>query len=575
MNAPAMASIDAAPGGRAYEIDAVTLTVIQSGLEHICSEMDLVHEKASFSPVIAEAYDRANGIYHAANGDVIAQGELALPIFIGLMQSTVKEVLARRSDFEPGDIFLVNDPYLGGSHLMDVKMVRPFFYRGKLWCWLANTGHWPDTGGIVPGGFSSRATEIHQEGLRLPPVKFVRAGKIDQDILDIVLSNIRIPDERIGDIKAQIGALTIGERRLTEFLDRLGGELVAQAVAQLADRSERQMRAHIASIPDGTYDATTLNDSDGVVAEPLKVRLRITVQGSEATFDLAGSSAPCRGPMNSVWATTQASIYVAIKHIFPDVPVNAGCFRALRIPEPRGTYLYAEYPRPTAGCSAEVAQRIMEAVFVALGPAMKERIFASPAGTSGNISIGGWDPRFERPYVMYFFSGGGYGGWWENDGLANGCSTGGISKTQPIEVLEQHYPLLFDWYALREGSGGAGRHRGGFGVDYQLRLLAGTGTASFLMDHGLSGPPGLDGGLPGAPNRIEICTGGAVSTPEHVSKGDGYELAIGDTIRIRTPGGGGYGPARERTAARRERDLRRGYYSTEEDRALFGDGDGS
>jgi N-methylhydantoinase B len=296
----------------------------------------------------------------------------------------------------------------------------------------------------------------------------------------------------------------------------------------------------------------------------------MTVRGSKIHFDFSRSSPPCKGPLNSVWATTLSAVHVAMKHIFPDVPINAGCFRPIFVAKPYNTFLYAEYPRPVAGCAAEVSQRIMEAVFIAMGQAIPERMFASPAGTSGNFSLGGYDPEKRRHYIMYFFSCGGYGGWWETDGLTNGCSTVGISKTQPIEVLEQHYPILFEEYALREGSGGAGRHRGGFGVNYRVRLLRGQATASFLMDHGTSGPPGLLGGGDGAPNVIELTIGGKTIWPEHISKGEGYELSPGDKVQVRTPGGGGYGRPEERAHDLLARDLRRGYYSAEDLKKLYG-----
>ncbi|WP_374448946.1 hydantoinase B/oxoprolinase family protein [Stella sp.] len=545
-------------------IDPVTLAVIQNGLRQIASEMDLVHEKTSFSPVISEAFDRSNGIYHRDTGEVIAQGEMGLPIFVGVMQFTTQAVIERRRDLEPGDIVIVNDPYLGGTHLMDVKMVKPFFYRGKLWCYLSNTGHWPDTGGMVPGGFATKATEIQQEGLRIPPVKLYRRGEMVQDIVDMILTNIRVPEERIGDIKAQVGALTVGERRLTELLDRYGADTVEDAIGELKARSERQMRAYIESVPDGTYRFSSFIDSDGIVNEPLEIALDMTVQGSDIHFDLSRSSPPCKGPLNGVWGATQSAVYVAIKHIFPDVPINSGCFAPLHIAKPVGTFLVAEYPRPVAGCASEVAQRVMEAVFGAMGEAIPDRMFAAPAGTSGNFSLGGHDPGENRDYIMYFFSGGGYGGWWETDGLTNGCSTVGISKTQPVEILEQHYPLVFEEYALREGSSGAGRHRGGYGISYRIRLLRGTAMASFLMDHGREGPPGLMGGAPGATNELIVCQGGVTTVPEHISKGEGYELHPGDWVQVRTPGGGGYGDAGERDPAQVRRDIARGYISAEE-----------
>jgi N-methylhydantoinase B len=216
-----------------------------------------------------------------------------------------------------------------------------------------------------------------------------------------------------------------------------------------------------------------------------------------------------------------------------------------------------------------VAQRIMEAVFGAMGQAIPDRLFAAPAGTSGNFGLGGYDPEENRHYIMYLFSGGGYGGWWQTDGLTNGCSSVGISKTQPVEILEQHYPILFDRFALREGSGGAGRHRGGFGVDYQIRLLRGEAKASFLMDHGRVGPPGLLGGSPGAVNEIAVSQSGAIASPPHLSKGEGYVLAPGDWIAVKTPGGGGYGPAAQRDPTMVERDIARGYYTDVQAVRLF------
>ena len=352
-------------------IDPVTLTVLQNGLIQVCNEMDLAFVRSAFSPVISEGMDRSDGIYDAIDGSLIAQGELGLPVFVGTMQFSTQAVINRvKSHYagkvDAGDIFIVNDPYLGGTHLMDVRFVKPFFYKGELFAWLANTGHWPDVGGMVPGGFSASATEVEQEGLRLPPVKFWKKGEMDQEILAILMSNMRIADQRIGDIKAQAAALTTGEQRLTALIDRYGAGVVKQAIAEMRHRAERQMRAKIAAIPDGEYEGSSQVDSDGVVDEPLLIRMTVTKKGEELTFDMAGSSPPCRGPMNSVIATTRSAIYLAVKHIFPDVPINAGTFAPLHIVDPEGTFLYARYPRPVSGCAAEVSQRIAEAVFAAL-----------------------------------------------------------------------------------------------------------------------------------------------------------------------------------------------------------------
>ncbi|WP_341703250.1 hydantoinase B/oxoprolinase family protein [Ferrovibrio sp.] len=556
-------------------IDPVTLVVIQNGLQQVCNEMDLAFCRAAFSPVISEALDRSDGIYHGETGELIAQGELGLPVFVGTMQFSTQAVIerARKTPLlapRPGDVYIVNDPYLGGTHLMDVRFVKPFFYKGKLFSWLANTGHWPDIGGMVPGGFSANATEVEQEGLRLPPVKLYKEGVLDEEILSIILSNIRIADQRIGDIKAQAAALAIGEKRLTALLDRYGADVVEQAIEELKQRASQQMRARIATIPDGVYEGSAVVDSDGVVDAPLLIRMKVTKAGEELHFDMTGSSPPCRGPMNSVIATTYSSIYLAVKHIFPDVPINAGTFEPLKITDPHDTFLYAKYPRPVSGCAAEVSQRIAEAVFNALVPAMPDRLFAAPAGTSGNLALGGYDPKRDRSYVMYVISGGGYGGWHGGDGLTNGCSTIGISKTTPIEVMEQYYPVLFEEYSLHEGSGGAGEHRGGFGVNYTIRLRRGEARASMVMDHGRTGPQGALGGEDGGINTVSIETAQGSYIPPHLSKDQDIEIRAGDRVRVSTPGGGGFGDPKRRDPALVARDIERGYYTPEQIRSRFG-----
>jgi N-methylhydantoinase B len=554
-------------------LDPVTLAVIQNGLQQVCNEMDLAFVRSAFSPVISEGLDRSDGIYHRDTGDLIAQGELGLPVFVGTMQFSTQSVIqrTRREDLREGDVFIVNDPYLGGTHLMDVRFARPFFYKGKLFAWLANTGHWPDLGGMVPGGFSAHATEVEQEGLRLPPVKLYKQGVLDEEILSIILSNIRIADQRIGDIKAQAAALAVGDRRLTALLDRYGADTVDAAVAELRTRAAQQMRAKIRTIPDGAYEGESIVDSDGVEDKPLHIRLSLRKEGDELFFDLSRSSPPCRGPMNSVIATTKSSIYLAVKHVFPEVPINAGTFEPLHIADPEGTFLYAKYPRPVSGCAAEVSQRIAEAVFAALVKAIPDRLFAAPAGTSGNFALGGHDPKRGRGYVMYLFTGGGYGGSAPYDGISNGCSTIGISKMPPVEVLEQYFPVLFEEFALAQGSGGAGRRRGGFGVRYTVSLRRGEARASFVMDHGRVGPQAVLGGADGGVNKVEVHRGGeAVYVPPHLSKDQDIVIRPGDRITVHTPGGGGYGPPLEREPERVARDVGRGYYTRDEARALFG-----
>ena len=544
-------------------LDPITLSVIQAGLAQVCDEMDMSFSRAAFSPVIAEANDRSDGIYAAEDGALIAQGAGGLPVFVGTMQHSTRTLIEMIGAGEvagprPDDVYIVNDPYLGGTHLMDVRFARPFYRGDEIFCWLSNTGHWPDTGGAVPGGFSASATAVEQEGLRLPPVRLFKEGVLDREIYAIICSNIRVADQRIGDVKAQAAALKVGEDRLNALLDRYGDDVVREAIAELRARAATQMRVLIDEIADGIYTSVAWIDSDGVVNEPLAIRLKITKTPGHLVFDFGESSPPCQGPMNSVLATTLSSVYLAMRHIFPEVPISAGAFEPLDVVRTEGTFLYARYPRPVSGCAAEVSQRIAEAVFAALVEALPERVTAAPAGTSGNFALGGYDPATGRDFVMYQLSGGGYGGNADHDGLANGCSTIGISKAPPVEIMEQNFPVLYHRYALREGSGGAGRHRGGLGLDYEVELRRGAAKASFVMDHGRFGPQGALGGEDGALNDVEVWRGGVRYRPEHLSKEQDIPLTAGDRVRVRTPGGGGYGSPEDRDPDLIEEDRRLG-----------------
>jgi N-methylhydantoinase B len=557
------------------KLDVITLSVIQAGLKQVCDEMDLSFSRAAFSPVIAEANDRSDGIYAADNGNLIAQGAGGLPVFVGTMQYSTSELIRLIGEGkvgapEPGDIYIVNDPYLGGTHLMDVRFVRPYYRQNKLWCWLSNTGHWPDTGGAVPGGFSASATEVEQEGLRLPPVKLFKKGELDQEIYSIICSNIRVADQRVGDVKAQAAALEVGADRLDQLLKRYGDETVALAIKELHVRAANQMRQLISEMPEGSWRSIAFVDSDGVVDEPLQIHLKVTKVLDKLVFDFSGSSPPCRGPMNSVLATTLSSVYLAIRHIFPEVPICAGAFEPLEIIRPENTFLDARYPRPVSGCAAEVSQRIAEAVFAAMVQPLPDRVTAAPAGTSGNFALGGFDADQGRDFVMYQLSGGGYGGSAEGDGLSNGCSTIGISKAPPVEIMEQTFPVLYHHYKLREGSAGPGFARGGFGLDYKLELRNGEARASFVMDHGRFGPQGALGGGDGAVNKVVILRGEESYVPLHLSKEQDISMAPGDTVWVRTPGGGGYGDPLKRPPLAVFEDVRLGRVSIEQALMFYG-----
>ena len=556
-------------------IDKITLSVIQAGLQQVCDEMDLSFSRAAFSPVISEANDRSDGIYAAENGDLIAQGVGGLPVFVGTMEYSTRELirLIKEGKVAPPiekDIYIVNDPYLGGTHLMDVRFVRPYFRNGKIFSWLSNTGHWPDIGGSVPGGFSASATSVEQEGLRLPPVKLFKAGKLDNEIYSIICSNIRVADQRIGDVKAQEAALLVGEERLNVLLDKYGDDTVQKTIAHLRSTACSQMKSFIKEIPDGIYKSSAWVDSDGVVNKPLEIKLSITKKDEELKFDFSGSSLPCKGPMNSVLATTLSSVYLAMRHIFPEVPINGGAFIPLKIIRPINTFLDAHYPRPVSGCAAEVSQRIAEAVFIALVNVLPSRVTAAPAGTSGNFALGGFDERTKSDFVMYQLSGGGYGGNLDHDGLTNGCSTIGISKAPPVEIMEQKFPVLYHHYAIHEGSGGAGKQRGGFGLDYKLEILCESAQASFVMDHGRYGPQGVQGGLDGNVNVVEVELDKNIYIPVHLSKEQDIQLQKGDTVHVKTPGGGGYGSPFDRDELLVLKDVKEQKYTVDDVSKSFG-----
>lgn len=548
----------------AQTFDPATLAVMQNALRQIVNEMDLALEKAAFTPIMSEARDRANGIYHATTGEVLMQGDTGMPIFVGVMQFAVQSALELYPDLGPDDIVILNDPYLGGTHLMDVKLVRPFFYKGERFAVLANCGHWTDIGGAVPGGFGVKATEIYQEGVRIPPVLLMRDGVMQEDLLKVLFANMRVPEERLGDLKAQIAAINVGHNRLTALLDKYGADFVKGYVNELTERAERQMRAYIETIPDGEYCFDTNIDSDGLILEPITVALDLKVEGNEMSLDFSRSSAPVKGAMNGSLSATVSSVYVALKHIFAEVPINAGAFRPVSVNAPETTFLNAQFPKAVSGSSAEVSLRVVDAVFGALAQAIPDLVPAACFGSVENFTISGYDPKNDKSYIMFRFSGGGYGGQKGIDGLTNGAAPISAARTSPIEVLEQLYPIAFNYYRIRENSGGAGEYRGGFGVDFQVELLRGEAVSSVIGDRGIFPPFGLHGGQPGSAATVEYVLGDEVYKPPHVTKDEGVVMNPGDTVTIATPGGGGWGDPSRRQAEAIHRDLKLGLITAEQ-----------
>jgi N-methylhydantoinase B len=561
-------------------LDPVTLAVLNGRLVQIADEMDATLYRSAFNPIIAEAHDACHGLYHAQSGATLVQGTSGLPIFVGAMAFAVKAVIdkvARDGGLEVGDTYLFNDPYDGGTHLNDFRLVRPLMRNGKVFAWLASVGHWLDVGGNVPGNFNAKATESFQEGFRVPPVKLVRHGVIQQDIIDILAANSRVPESNWGDLNGQLNALDLGERRLDALLDEYGDETIAAALAALSQRAAALMRANIAALPDGTYSCDDFLDNDGVTDQPLRIALDLTIRGEQMTLDFSRSAPPCDGPLNIARSTTVACCYVALKHLFVDVPANAGCLAPIEFVIPATTLLGVSAPRPVGGYT-ETILRVIDTIFGAFAKAAPERANGSPFATINALSLAGWRTHGRR-WVMFCFFGGGLGGNPEGDGLNHGNNPISTATIPPLEILESLYPVMFTQWALRPDSGGPGKHRGGLGAIYEIEALADGGAEVFLLgERGKYPPPGANGGGAAALNRFSYETDAGEAKPPLVSKVTDIKIRRGQKVRLETPGGGGFGDPSARDPARVARDLRLGYVTraaAERDYDVAFDPDGS
>jgi N-methylhydantoinase B len=544
-------------------IDPVTLAVLNGRLIGIADEMDATLYRSAFNPIIAEAHDACHGLYHPATGATLVQGTSGLPIFVGAMAFAVKAVIdksAQDRDLAPGDTYLFNDPYDGGTHLNDFRLVRPFMRGGQVFAWLASVAHWLDVGGNVPGNFNARATESFQEGFRVPPVKLMRGGVLQQDIVDILAANSRVPQSNWGDLNGQLNALDLGERRLHDLLDEYGDATIRSALSALSARAETLMRANIEALPDGTYSFDDFLDNDGVNDAPLRIALDLRVEGDRMRLDFSRSAPPCEGPLNIARATTIACCYVALKHLFTDVPANAGCLAPIEFIVPQTTLLGVSAPRPVGGYT-ETILRVIDVIFGAFAQAAPERANGSPFATINALSLAGWRAH-GRKWVMFCFFGGGLGGNPEGDGLNHSNNPISTAIIPPVEILESLYPVMFTQWALRPDSGGPGLHRGGLGAIYEIEVLADGGAEVFLLgERGKYPPFGVNGGKAAALNRFVYDTQSGEATPPLVSKTTDVRIRRGQKVRLETPGGGGFGDPCARDPERVARDVRLGYVS--------------
>jgi N-methylhydantoinase B len=554
-------------------MDSIKLEIYRSLYTSVAEEMGVSLRRTAFSPNIKERRDYSCAVFDR-RGRLIAQGD-HMPVHLGSMPMSVRaaiEHLERVGGMRRGDVVMLNDPYAGGTHLPDVTVVAPVFGEGvkgrkgegvnrKMSApsprhpvtpsprhpvtpsplplfFVANRAHHADIGGATPGSMGS-ATEIYQEGIRIPPIRIVRGGELDRDVFDLLLANVRGREEREGDFAAQLGALSVGGERLIEIVDRYGFKEADEYAGHLVDYAARLMRRTLLSIPDGVYEAEDFLDSDGESNDPARIAARIEIRGERARVDFTGSAPQVGGPVNAVEAITVSAVYYVFRCLIAgDAPASAGIIEPIEVIAPAGTIVNALPPAPVAGGNVETSQRIVDVLLKALSQAVPDLIPAASQGTMNNLTIGGWDKRRGVEFAYYETVAGGMGARPDADGLSAVHTHMTNSLNTPVEALEYAYPLRVRRYAIRRGSGGKGRHRGGDGVIREIELLT-DARVSLLADRRRFAPYGLNGGEAAKKGRAELIPvdGRKKRLPGKFS----IRARRGDRVVIETPGGGGCG----------------------------------
>jgi len=537
-------------------LDPITLEIFKNMFISVAEEMGVTLGRTAYSPNIKERRDFSCACF-LGDGNMVAQAA-HIPVHLGAMPASVRAVLEDFETWEAGDLVVLNDPYLGGTHLPDITMVSPVFVEDREMpsFFVASRAHHADVGGMAPGSMPL-ASEIYQEGLIIPPVKLVEAHRPNQAVLDIILRNVRTPVERRGDLAAQMAAHRVGEQRLQDIVARYGLEEAMGYARGLLHYTERMMRTAIGRIPDGVYTFADEMDDEGLPREPWPVSdelpgsdrgpqicVQITVQGDGMIVDFAGSSPAVPGPLNAVRAITEsATWYVARCVAGEDVPVNSGTFAPVQVQIPHGSILNADPPHAVAGGNVETSQRVVDAVLGALAQALPDLIPAASLGTMNNLTVGGQDCEQGTPFAYYETVGGGAGGGPQGDGLSGTHVHMTNTLNTPVEALEYAYPIRVRCYALRQGSGGDGLHRGGDGLVRDMEFLC-PATVTILSERRRVPPYGLRGGKPGARGyNVLMRAGIQQELPGKVE----IQVEPGDVLSLRTPGGGGWGePGPER-----------------------------
>ena len=544
--------------------DPATFEIIKNSLYKIAEEMRVVLAKTAFSPLLKSAGDYSCGVFDA-QGEMVAQGP-DLPIHLGSMPDAVRAVVvAFAADVHEGDVFVHNDPYFGGSHLPDVNVVRPAFYDGQLLGYACLRAHWPDIGSATPGSYGA-VTEIFGEGLRLPPLRLISRGTLNVDLEKLVLANVRTPDERKGDLGAQLAATLRATERLQALGSRYGAKELIATMAAVMDYSERLMRATLLDLPDGEGFFEDFCDGDGIADDPsgkdapFWIRMSVKKRADQLLVDFAGTDPQVKGPMNAPLSVTASGVYCGLKTaIDPNnlIPPNSGCWRAIAITAPKGSVVNAEFPAPVVYANHEMSHRLADMVMGALADFMPDQVMACSQGTSAILTLGGTDPRTGESYVSYETVKGGFGARPNKDGI--NVIASGISNTMntPVEILEMAFPVRVERYEVNPDSGGAGRYRGGCGARRVWRLLAGSATGALCMERMTSPPFGLLGGKPGAAAVVTLATPDGVT--RHLPSKGAFSWPAGAVVDMVTPGAGGFGQPSKRDRVQIGRDLRDGY----------------
>lgn len=531
------------------ELDPITIEVVTERLIAIVREMRATMIRTAYSVTIYEMKDFSCSLFDA-KGRLVAQSREDLPVHVVPMPWTVEAILEEYGgDVHPGDVFLMNDAYRGGTHLNDVTMLYPIFEENELIFFAANRSHWDDVGGMVPGSMSGLATEILQEGMRIPPIRIYEKGRENTAVLDLLFNNMRVPENRKGDFRGMLATCRVAEQRAHEVLNRHGLENVLACVERNIERTESRTREHIRELPDGTYYAEDYLEfyHDGVF-DPVLLRLALGVDGDELHIDFTGSSEQVAGVVNASLAVSAAGAVIALKAFFdPDDPINQGIFAPITFTAAPGTVVNATPPVP-CGAHAEIRRRTITLTAAALATAMPERMAGDMQGTSNHTLIGGVDDRTGRNYVFYEVPVGGSGGFLEHDG-SSVFGTVDWADNQPIlpaEAIEVHFPLEVVREEIRTDSCGHGRRRGGFGLQLELKALSRQATFSLVSDRAIVPPFGVLGGTSGAPNAYGVRSNGQVTPLATPGKASGVPLSQNDVVVACTAGGGGYGRAHER-----------------------------